>query len=170
MIFNSALAALQQRFDHLEQVQVSRSEVERAADYLRCAVNYYDDESARQNAIEELFDEAMGMRVDWEHWDATTSTIKRCTWYGDFLIGVLELKNTLGIHGDAHFQAILDYSKIVSQNKVRCLISTASNPVFTFFSLNTRLSGSTVTFLLSSLASLQTALKFPSRFALDRCT
>jgi len=41
VIFNPALATLQQRLDHLEQVQVSRLEVRRAANYLRRAVKFY---------------------------------------------------------------------------------------------------------------------------------
>ena len=44
-IFNPALAALQQSLQNLDQIEVSPQEVVRAADYLHCAVNYYDDES-----------------------------------------------------------------------------------------------------------------------------
>src|SRR5882762_2380209 len=48
-------------------------------------------------------------------------------WYDTFLILVLELKNALGLSGDALLQAAIDYSKIVSREKVRFLISAASN-------------------------------------------
>ena len=63
-IFNPALATLQRCLDNLEEVQVSRSEVERAAKYLRCAVAFYEDETHRQKAIKELVNEAIGEKVE----------------------------------------------------------------------------------------------------------
>lgn len=120
MIFNRALATLQQRLDHLEQVQVSRSEVERAAKYLLCAVTFYEDEAHRQKAIKELFDEAIGEKGEWDLALGWADNIKPdgSWWYDGFLILVLELKNTLGLSGDALLQAVVDYSKIVSREKV----------------------------------------------------
>ena len=56
-IFNPALVSLQRSLDNLEEVQVSRSDVERAAKYLRCAVTFYECEEHRQNAVKELVDE-----------------------------------------------------------------------------------------------------------------
>ena len=47
-IFNPTLAALQQSLQNLDQIEVSPQEVVRAADYLHCAVKYYDDEGARE--------------------------------------------------------------------------------------------------------------------------
>jgi hypothetical protein len=121
VIFNPALAALQQRLENLDQIEVSRQEVGRAADYLYSAINYYDDESVRELAVKRLIDEMMGGIVEWgEIVDLDEGIIKprRCDWYRDFLIAIHELKNTLGIHGDAHIKAVLEYSKIVTLNKV----------------------------------------------------
>lgn len=42
VIFNRVLATLQPRLDHLEQIEVDRAEVNRAARYLRCAVKFYE--------------------------------------------------------------------------------------------------------------------------------
>ena len=84
-----------------------------------------------------LFDEAMGEEVHWERHVELDATIIRpncCSCHCDFL-RVLELKNTLGIHGDAHFLAVLDCSKIISLNRVRCLISIAWNSVLPLFCL-----------------------------------
>lgn len=54
----------------------------------------------------------MGEIVEWEiAVDLDKGAIikpDRCDWYREFLIAVHELKNTSGIGGDAHFQAILD--------------------------------------------------------------
>jgi hypothetical protein len=83
-----------------------------------------------------LFGEAMGEEVNWERkvdLDATFIKPDPCSWHRDFLIEVLELNCRLRLHGDAHFQADLDCSKIVSQDdKVYCPISTTSNrlPLF----------------------------------------
>lgn len=75
----------------------------------------------------------MGEIVEWEiAVDLDKGAIikpDRCDWYREFLIAVHELKNTSGIGGDAHFQAILDYCKIITLNKVRFPISTISNGV-----------------------------------------
>lgn len=120
MIFNPALAILQQRLDLLEQVQVSRLEVQRAANYLRYAVKFYKDESRRQEKIKELINEAIGENGEWGLTLGWADNIKPdgSWWYNAFLILVLELKNTLGLSGDALYQAIVDYSKIVSREKV----------------------------------------------------
>jgi hypothetical protein len=121
-IFNPALASLQRCLDNLEEVQVSRSEVERAAKYLRCAVAFYEDEAHRQNAIKELVDESIGEKGEWGYNLSWADNIKPdgSWWYDSFLLLVLELKNTLGLSGDALLQAVFDYSKIVSRDKVRC--------------------------------------------------
>ena len=120
VIFNPALAILQQRLDLLEQVQVSRLEVQRAANYLRYAVKFYKDESRRQEKIKELINEAIGENGEWGLTLGWADNIKPdgSWWYNAFLILVLELKNTLGLSGDALYQAIVDYSKIVSREKV----------------------------------------------------
>lgn len=130
VIFNPALAILQQRLDHLEQVPVFRSDIERAAKYLRCAVTFYGDEARRQDAIQELVDEAIGKKGEWGLTLGWADNIKPdgSWWYDVFLILVLELKNTLGLSGDALLQAVVDYSKIVSRGKVRYLIFAALNP------------------------------------------
>ena len=55
-ILNPALVSLQRSLDNLEEVQVSRSDVERAAKYLRCAVTFHEGKARRQNAVKELVD------------------------------------------------------------------------------------------------------------------
>jgi len=130
-IFNPALASLQWCLDNLEEVQVTRSEVERAAKYLRCAVAFYEDEAHHQNAIKELVDEAIGEKGEWSHTLSWADNIKPdgSWWYDSFLLLVLELKNTLGLSGDALLQAVFDYSKIVSRDKVRCPLCVALHTV-----------------------------------------
>jgi hypothetical protein len=99
--------------------------------YLRCAVTFYEDEARRQDAIQGLVDEAIGEKGEWGLVLGWADKIKPggSWWYDGFLILVLELKNTLGLSGDALLQAVVDYSKIVSREKVRCPISVALNPV-----------------------------------------
>ena len=122
-IFNPALASLQRSLDNLEEVQVSRSDVERAVKYLRCAIAFYEDETHRQNAIKELVDESIGEKGEWGYNLSWADNIKPVGswWYDGFLLLVLELKNTLGLSGDALLQAVFDYSKIVSRDKVNVL-------------------------------------------------
>ena len=124
VIFNPALANLQQRLDHLEELPVSRSEVGRAAKYLRCAITFYEGKARRRDAMQGLVDEAIGQKGEWTLALDWADNIKPdgSWWYDGFLILVLELKDTLGLSGDALLQAVVDYSKIVSREKVRCPI------------------------------------------------
>ena len=128
-IFNPALATLQRRLDHLEQVHVSRRDVEGAAEYLRYAVAFYDNEDVRQKAIKNVVNDVIGETGEWECCLDWADNIKPDGgwWYETFLILVLEVKNALGLSGDALLQAVIDYSKIVSREKVRFPISAASN-------------------------------------------
>ena len=131
VIFNPALAISQRRLDHLGQVNVSPSTVECASKYLRYAVTFYEDEVHRQKAIKELVDVAIGEKAKWTSTLGWGDSIKPdgSWWYKDFLVLVLELKNTLGLSGDALLKAVMDYSKIVMREKVRCPTSAALNPV-----------------------------------------
>lgn len=167
VIFNPALAALQQRLDHLEQIAISGQEVDRAANYFRCAVQFFKDEKQRQGLIKDLVDRAVGKTGNWEcPVDCGPSKIKPdgSWWHDVFLVLVLGLKNTLGVSGDAIYQSIIDYIKIVSRDKVQYPVSAASNPALTFV-CSTSSSGSIVTSLLFLSASPQIASKSPSPFA-----
>lgn len=83
-------------------------------------VKFYKDEG-REDMIRKLVDEAIGEPGKWRcpiDWAASRITPDRCWWHDEFLILIGELKNTLGLSGDALYQAIVDYSKIVSRDKV----------------------------------------------------
>lgn len=120
-MFSPSLAALQRGLDHLDEVDVTPVDVLRAASYLSHSTGFYDNEAARQGAIRELFNNAIANKGKWELPLDWAGNIKPdATWWFDiFLIMVLELKNTLGLSGDALLQVILDYSKTVPQGKVR---------------------------------------------------
>ena len=130
-LFNQALARLQWNLEHLQEVEVSRLDVERAAKYLQCAVRFFKDEAQRQTEITGLINEAIGENGEWGRALGWADNIKpdSCWWYYEFLILVLELKNTLGLSGDALLQAAIDYSKIVPREKVGIPIDVASNPI-----------------------------------------
>lgn len=121
-IFNPALATLQQRLDGLDQVQVTRQDVEHAASYLKTAIEFYPDDSSRQMAIQEIVDVAVGQGGSWLNtWFSCADRIQpNCSWrHEEFLVMTLELKNVIGLAGNPILQAIVDYSKVVSQLKVR---------------------------------------------------
>jgi len=119
-IFNPALATLQHRLDHLDQVKVTRQDVMHAADYLNQAIRFYSDETDREKALKGLLDIAVGQGGSWNTQLNWADSIKPdcCWWHKEFLIMVLELKNTVGLAGNPVLQAIVDYSKIISQEKV----------------------------------------------------
>lgn len=107
MIFNSHIARLQQRLNNLEDLQVSPPDIERAA---KRAIMFHEDKANFRNAIKKMVNEAIGDEGAW----GVAHDFKK------FIVLVLEPKNTLGLSGDALLlQAIFDYSKIISQEKVR---------------------------------------------------
>ncbi len=130
-IFSPALAGLQRNLENLEEIKVSWNDVDCAAKYLRCAIDFYKDEAQRQKAIMDLINEAIGQNGEWGYALAWADGIKPdgCWWHDLFLVQILELKNTLGILGDALLQAIADYSKIVAREKVQSPILVPSNPI-----------------------------------------
>jgi hypothetical protein len=98
VIFCPALAALQQRLENLDQIEVSRVEVLCAANYLNCAVTcsgYYVDETTHELVMKRMIDETVGGIGGWGKIELDEGIIKpgRCDWYRDFLIVVYELKH-----------------------------------------------------------------------------
>ena len=67
--------------------------VEHSTKYILCAAAFYEDERVHQKAIEDMVDGAIGK--------------------------LLFLRRHVGLGWDAVFQAALDYTKIVLQEKVR---------------------------------------------------
>jgi len=124
-IFNPALAALQRRLDHLDQIKVTRQDVTHAMDYLNLAIKIYDDEAACESAVKESINTAVGRDGSWDKELDWADGIKPdcCWWHKEFIITLLELKNVVGLIGNPILQAIVDYGKIISQKKVRCPLS-----------------------------------------------
>jgi len=121
---------LQRNLENLEEVKVSRNDVDCAAKYLRCAIDFYEDGAQCQKAIMDLINKAIGQNGEWGYALAWADGIKpNGCWHDLFLVQILELKNTLGLSGDALLQAIADYSKIVAREKVRSFIPVPSNPI-----------------------------------------
>ena len=91
---------------------------------------FYEDDAHCQKAIEKLVDEAIGEKGKWNISLGWADSIKpdRIWSHHVFVALVLELKNTLGLSGDALPQAVIDYSKIVLREKVQCPIVTAFYP------------------------------------------
>jgi len=125
-------------------------------------VTFYKDEGQRQKVITGLVDEAIGEKGEWRRVLGWADNIKpdSCWWCYEFLILVLELKNTLGLSGNALLQAAINYSKIVPQEKVRIPISTTSNPI-AYLCCSTNAFGSTLISILYLLVPLPIDSKFP---------
>jgi hypothetical protein len=85
----------------------------------------------------ELIEEATGKKGEWGSTLVWADRIKPdgCWWYGLFLAQVLELKNTLGLSGDALLQAIIDYSKIIGQERVRSSLCRFESYSLLFFAV-----------------------------------
>ena len=130
-IFNPVLAILQRRLEDLEKVDVSVTQVRLAIQYLQARLPYYTGELDRETAINGLVDAAIGMKGVWGLKISWAGNIApNAIWWSDeFPILILELKNSMGLGGDAFLQAVIVYSKLVTQEKVECPISAALRPM-----------------------------------------
>ena len=118
VIFNPVLAKLQNDLEHLEQITVTPQEVDNAHEYLGKAIGFHSNESLRQRAIKDLVDTALGTKGEW---GSRTNFRPSASWsHNGFVTLILELKNTLGLSGDAVLQAAVDYAKLISYSEVRC--------------------------------------------------
>ena len=90
-------------------------------------------------------------------------------WHDLFLVQILELKNTLGLSGDALLQAIADYSKIVAREKVRSPIPVPSNPI-AYLGLHYKPFQGYSNFPIVLVGVTTIVLKFASLFALGPFT
>jgi len=136
-IFDSALATLQHRLDHLNQVQVIRQDVGNGAQYLNLAIGFYNDETAPENAIKERINVAISQDASWNtQFDLADGIKPACFWWHkEFLIMVLELKNTVGLVGNPVLPAIVNHSQIISQKKVqRPLLAYSHTMAYLWFS------------------------------------
>ncbi|KAG5651027.1 hypothetical protein H0H81_010155 [Sphagnurus paluster] len=120
-IFNPALAALQSRLNHLDEVQVDSQDITNATEYLDAASRTYRDENIRERVIKQNVNVAIGRHGSWNLKLDWADGIKAscCWWHEDFLVMVMELKNTVGLDGNPLVQAIADYAKIISQEKYK---------------------------------------------------
>ncbi|TFK62631.1 hypothetical protein BDN72DRAFT_872475 [Pluteus cervinus] len=111
---------LQRRLDHLDEVQVSPTEVAKACSYLRLAIKFFPNEATRQDEIKEHIETMIGQSGQWGTPWADSIKPGGSWWYNDFLTLVLELKNSL---------AIIVYSKIVSQDKYKPYRNSCNFPL-----------------------------------------
>jgi len=119
VIFNPILAKLQHDLEHLEQIIVTPQEADNAHKYIGKAVAFHDSEALRQSAIKDLVDLAIGTKGEWSRANFRPDA----SWsHNGFVTLFLELKNTLGLAGDAVLQAAIDYAKLISYSEVRCEI------------------------------------------------
>jgi len=95
-MFNLALATLQR---NLEKIEVSRSDVDCAAKYLRSVVDFYMDEAQRQKAIMKLIDETIGRRGEWGFALDWADGIKAngCWWRDLFLLALFYSESASGL-------------------------------------------------------------------------
>jgi hypothetical protein len=130
-MFSPPLARLQQRLDGLDKVEPSPAEVACASGFLEAAINFSKNEGLCQQAIYEYIDALLREPGRWEERLKWAGNIKSdASWcHKNFPIILLELENTLGIDGDAILQAVVDYSKIISQEKVLRCHAAALNPL-----------------------------------------
>lgn len=118
-IFCPPLANLQRQLENLDMVPISPNDVEHCREYVSLAIRHYDNEKARQEAIEKIVNQVFGSGGEWVTNVPEANVKPDAIWWKDgFVIFVAELKNVIGLCGDALLQAVVDYAKIMSRPKV----------------------------------------------------
>jgi len=163
-MFSPQLAKLQQHLDNLEAVNFTRADIHYATQLLGNAVEWYKTEEDHQRNTKSGIDSLIGEPGKWEEnhdWPslewADRTRPAAAWWHNDFAVVILELKNTSGIGGDAILQAVVDYCKIITSEKVRVMPSVL-NPI-TDVSYSTKSSEEVKISLLCSLVSLAPAFR-----------
>lgn len=120
-MFSLPLARFQQRLNSLDKIEVSHIDMENAVRFLGTAIDFFENEKQCLAAISGQIDFLVGQRGKWEQVLEWANGIKPNGgwWHKDFLTVLLELKNVVGLGGDAALQATVGYSKIISQERVR---------------------------------------------------
>ncbi|KAJ2914043.1 hypothetical protein MD484_g6368, partial [Candolleomyces efflorescens] len=114
-MFSPPLAKLQGLFDDLEsKVEPSDTEVACAAEFLGEAIGFFYDEEERQDAIRQYVNILAGESGRWGVRLKSVGDIKpTASWWHAFRFPILllELKNTVGVGGDAMLRAIVPRSQ-----------------------------------------------------------
>ncbi|KAJ2935845.1 hypothetical protein H1R20_g1250, partial [Candolleomyces eurysporus] len=121
-IFSPPLARLEHRIDILEQAPVSRAKIDRAGSLLSNLIGFCKDENERRNLIKSDMENLLGEPGQWET-SIPGAKIKpdAVWWHGDFPCTVLRLKNLSGVGGNPVIQGMVDFSKIISSEKLQAV-------------------------------------------------
>lgn len=111
VIFNPALAKLQQALEKIEKIDVSPADIQLASSYVARATEVYDDETSFEETFHPVLEDGQ--------------------WHRSFLLVAFGLKNLPGLSGDALLQAVIDYSQVISQSKARHPSALYSFPLIT---------------------------------------
>jgi len=97
-----------------------RSEIQFAIRFWMCAIKLYKNEEERQQHVRLFIDSLVGEPGEWQKILDFAGGIRPETswWHQDFALIISEIKNVLGLNGDAILQAFVDYNKIVSSERV----------------------------------------------------
>ncbi|KAF4612659.1 hypothetical protein D9613_011736 [Agrocybe pediades] len=131
-MFSPPLAKLQQHVENLNALKPTNGEILLATRYWACATKWYKDESDREKDIRQHVDSLVGQPGQWQtrlDW-AGNNGIKpdAAWWHLLFVLIIFELKNILGIAGDAILQSAVDYEKIVSSAKFKKFSASSNFP------------------------------------------
>ncbi|KJA26398.1 hypothetical protein HYPSUDRAFT_1065839, partial [Hypholoma sublateritium FD-334 SS-4] len=171
-IFSPPLARLQQNLEIFENMEVSSAMIRYASNLLAHLVQFYEDEDVLEAQIIDDISLLLDGHDVWHKQIAKVTKLRPdVSWfYKNYPIGLLELRNTLGIGGDAMYKTIVDHTKIIAAKEVRrnCNLLNCSKSCHFFVSLS--LCMEAATFLLSYSLSRGRACKFRPLFLWGRYT
>lgn len=123
-LFNHALAKLKHRLEHLDQLQELEPSFDQLSSchrFIVASCKVRDSEKDREATVREFIEGFIGDKGSWQGRTELGTAKPDATW-GDPVRLILELKNEDGLGGNATFQAVIVYGKIVSQAKVRSVM------------------------------------------------
>ena len=118
-LFSPPLARLQKYIENLENMDVSLATMNHASRLLASFVRFHEDQDAREDHILDDINTLLNGSM-WQKPLAGAPELRpSASWFfQSYAIGLLELKNTLGIGGDAMYQVLADYVKLIAAEEV----------------------------------------------------
>ncbi|KJA26392.1 hypothetical protein HYPSUDRAFT_319166 [Hypholoma sublateritium FD-334 SS-4] len=111
-------------------MEVSHATIKHASNLLAHLVQFHEDEGALGAQIIDDISALLDGGEWYKQIGVATKIRPYASWfYKSYPIGLLELKNTLGIGGDAMYKVIVDYTKIIATEEFKLLQGACNFPV-----------------------------------------
>lgn len=129
-LFHPALGMLKHHLMHLDQIEdPSAAHYKLAYKFITICNDGFKKEDRRQARLRGIIEGLIGEDAEWQKNFEGGTAVPDAVWgWRQVIWAIMELKNVDGMGGNATLQAVLDYSKLISQSQVRSSMTFAPSP------------------------------------------